>query len=456
MFVKHFFVEGIAHSSYLLGDNKECLIVDPRRDIQIYIDAAKDINMKIKYILETHLHADFISGHLDLSKKIGATIIAPKSGKYEFPHKAVKEGDKFNIENLEISVLETPGHTPEHISYVIIDKSRGLDPVCIFCGDTLFVNDIGYPELYSEKAKELALKLYNSLHKKIFKLPDFCEIYPTHGKGFLYSRTIDSKFTSTIGYEKKFNQALVKKDKGLFINSLTTNLLILPNYFKHCSTINRKGDSLINKVDKLKGFLPIKFNEEIDRKNTVVLDIRSYDAFGGQHIPSSYNIDFGGNFAVFAGWIIQEKENILLISESQNQAQEASIWLHRVGLDNIIGFLEGGMFSWYKAGLPTEHINQLSVQKLHEIVIKDSDFILVDVRTADEFGKFFIKGAINIPVQQLQTRYEELDKGKNIVLICKTGHRSSLGASILKQYDFQNVYNVAGGITGYINAGYEL
>jgi hydroxyacylglutathione hydrolase len=456
MYVQQFFIEGIAHSSYLLGGSTECAIIDPRRDVGIYIDAAKDMGMKITHILETHLHADFISGHIDLARETGAEIVVPKSGKCSFPHRGVSEGDVLNIQDLEIKILETPGHTPEHISYVVTDKSRGREPVCVFCGDALFVGDVGRPDMFPDRAEELASKLYSSLHEKLLKLPDFCEIYPAHGAGSLCGRAMGAKRTSTIGYEKKFNQPLHIEDADLFIKSLTTNMPPLPDHFNRCSAINGKGPVPVNQLSNLKAIPPLEFKNEIERDDSVVLDIRSYDAYGGQHVPGSYNIDFGGNFAIFAAWVIPEDKNILLIVEPERQALEASVWLRRVGLDNITGFLEGGMFAWSREGLAAGHVSQLSVHELNDMIAADKDILVVDVRSPGEFKKSHIEGALNIPAPELRTRYRELDESRPVSLICSTGHRSSLGASILKMNGFQYVYNVAGGMTGYEAAGYKF
>jgi len=220
MFVQQFFVKGLAHSSYLLGGTETCAIVDPRRDVQVYLDAAEDMGMKITHILETHLHADFVSGHMDLAKLTGATIVAPRAGGCSFEHLAVGDGDGFEIENLKIEVLDTPGHTPEHISFVVTDTSRGDEPAAVFCGDTLFVGDVGRPDLFPGMAQELASKLFSSIHDKLLKLPDHCEVYPAHGAGSLCGRAMGAKRTSTIGYERRYNAALQIADEAEFIQSL--------------------------------------------------------------------------------------------------------------------------------------------------------------------------------------------------------------------------------------------
>jgi len=454
MFVQQFFVKGIAHSSYLLGGTSTCAIVDPRRDVQVYRNAAKEMGMTITHILETHLHADFVSGHLDLAKKTGAKIYAPKKGKCKFPHVPLSEGDTIDIEDMRIAVLATPGHTPEHISYVVTDRSRGKDPVGVFCGDTLFVGDVGRPDLFPGIARELAAELYHSLHDKLLKLPDFCEVYPAHGAGSLCGRTMGAKRTSTIGYEKRYNAALTIREKGEFIASLTTNMPPAPDHFSRLSAINGAGPVLLDKLPPLEPLGPAAFRKRMGKKGTIALDIRSYEAFGGQHIPGAYHIDFGGNFATFSGWMLPTGKDILLIAGSANEAEEAAVWLKRVGLDRVIGYLDGGMFAWAKAGLPTAHVPQLSAHELHDSIVRKEKMTIIDVRAPSEYEGVHIREAVNIPLPDLRTRYRELNKKSPVVLICSTGHRSSLGTSILKQRGFTSVFNTAGGMTGYSAAGY--
>jgi len=454
MIIQRFFTRGIAHSSYLLGDLNACAIVDPRRDVDIYVDAAQSFGMKITHILETHLHADFVSGHIDLAKRTRGQIYAPKSGDCKFDHVGISEGDDLKIGNMVLSVLETPGHTPEHITYVVTDKARGTEPACIFCGDTLFVGDVGRPDLFPGRAKELASDLYESLQSKLLTLPDFCEIYPAHGAGSLCGRAMAAKRSSTIGYEKLYNAALQIRDKSKFVESLTTKMPATPDHFSRCSEINRKGPVLVENLPVPTPLDPLAFKKTAEKRDVVVLDTRSYEAFGGQHVPGAYNVDFSGNFATFAGWVIPHDKGILLVSESSEEAQDAVIWLRRVGLDNPIGFLEGKMHSWANEGLPTNHIGQLSAEELHSWITKGESVMLVDVRARSEFEINHIKGAINVPAPELRTRYEELEKKKQVILICRTGHRSSLAASLLEQEGFRDVSTVAGGMQGYSAAGY--
>jgi len=227
-----------------------------------------------------------------------------------------------------------------------------------------------------------------------------------------------------------------------------------PDHFGRCSAINGKGPTLISQLPKILLLEPIEFKKMAEKKDTIVLVIRSYEAFGGQHIAGAYHIDFGGNFATFAGWILPPEKDILIVAESFEQAQQANIWLRRVGLDRAAGYLEGGMFAWAKEGLPTKHIQQLSADELYKVVTADKEVTVVDVRAAGEYGSGHIEGAVNIPAPELRTRYKELNKSRATILVCSTGHRSSMAASILKQHKFEDVYNAAGGMTGYSAAGY--
>lgn len=453
MLIQPFFVKGLAHISYVVGGSKNCAVIDPKRDVESYLEAAKAMGLRITHILETHLHADFISGHLDLAERTGATIYAPKSGNGQFDHIGLAEGDSFEIEDMEFRVLETPGHTPEHISYVAIDHSRGEDPVALFCGDTLFVGDVGRPDLFPGIAKELASKLYDSL-QKLGGLPDFCEVYPAHGAGSLCGRAMSAKRTSTIGYEKKYNYAFQTKDQNRFIELLTTDMPEAPDHFSRCSDINRRGPALMKDFPPLFPYDSTSFVRRMEEKDTLVLDIRPYEAFGGQHIPKAYHIDFGGNFSTFAGWVLPPDQDILIVAESPAQAFEAAVQLRRVGLDRVVGYLDGGMYEWAKAGLPTGHLCQISAEKLHQRILAGPPLTLLDVRAKREFMTGHIHGAINIPFPDLRKRFHELNPNMPTMVICNTGHRSSLATSLLKQYGFQEVWNVAGGMTGYNAAGF--
>lgn len=453
MFVQQFFVKGLAHSSYLLGGTNACAIVDPQRDIQIYLDAAREMGMKITHILQTHLHADFVSGHMDLAEIAGAQIVVPASANCAFDHVPVREGDTIEIDRLRLSVLETPGHTPEHISYVVTDTSRGSEPVSVFCGDTLFVGDVGRPDLFPGMAQELAGKLFDSLHNKLMKLPNFCEVLPAHGAGSLCGRAMGAKWTSTIGYERLYNAALQIADRDEFVYSLTHSMPAAPDHFARCSAINAAGPALVRTLPAIEAMPPARFAEAAARPDTLVLDIRLYEAFGAMHVPGSWSIDLTGNFTTFAGWLLPPDKRILLVCETRAEAEQAALLLRRVGLDHTIGFLEGSMFAWARDGYPIETVPQLSTDRLFAWVTGDRPFQLLDVRAPAEYEAHHIKGAVNMPAPDVRTRHAELDPRLPTVVICNSGHRSTMAAAILKQHGFSEVYNVAGGMMGVAAVG---
>ena len=449
MLIQPFFVSGLAHCSYLLAGSKSCAVIDPRRDMRVYLDAANSLGVKITHILETHLHADFISGHMDLAEKTGAAIYAPRSAGCAFQHTGLSDGDVFNIEDMEVQVLETPGHTPEHIVYIVADRSRGEDPVALFSGDTLFVGDVGRPDLFPEIAERLAGELHDSLYRKLMGLPDFCEVYPAHGAGSLCGRDISAKRTSTIGYEKNYNYALRIPDRQEFIRRLTTGMPAAPDHFSRCSETNRRGPARLKSLPVAVPLDPLAFLRRAEGAGTVVLDIRPYDAFGGQHVPGSCHIDLTSNFSTFAGWILPPDAEILLVADHWEQVERASILLRRVGLDRVTGYLEGGSFAWAAAGFPLGHVPQLSAQELKERICGSEPTVLLDVRTVGEFEGGHIESAVHIPVPDLRTRHGELDPEAPIVAICNVGQRGTLAASLLQQRGFRQVSNLAGGMAAY-------
>jgi hydroxyacylglutathione hydrolase len=457
MLLLPFFTPKISHISYMLAGSRTCAVFDPRRDVQVYIDTAHSRGLRITHVLETHLHADFVSGHMDLAEKTGATLYAPKRGRCSFEHVPLSEGDEVVLEDMVLQVVETPGHTPEHVSYVVIDTARGDEPAGVFCGDTLFVGDVGRPDLFPGRADELGRKLYDSLHKKLLNLPDFCEMYPLHAAGSLCGKAIASKRSSTIGYERRFNAALQLEDADRFVASVAMDMPPAPDHFARCTVVNTMGPALVDALPFPRMMSPQEFREAAGN-STVVLDVRPYESFGAMHIDGAYSIDLETNFPVFAGWLIPPDKDILLVAGSFEQVQEAVDWLRRVGQDRTAGFLDGGMSAWALAGLPARHVPQLSAIEFYDLLTTDKSLAVLDVRPASDFAAGHIKRAVNIPVADLRTRHAELDSSRPIVVVCPGGNRATMGISLLMQHGFEHVMNLAGGLTGYAAAGfpYEL
>jgi len=452
MIIHQFFLPGIAHSSYLVAGDRTCAVIDPERDPARYLAASRELGLRITHILETHLHADFISGHLDLAEATGAGIYAPRSADCAFPHTPLSEGDEVVLEDIRFSVLETAGHTPEHICYLATDTSRGPGPVALFSGDTLFVGDVGRPDLFPGRAEELASSLYDNLQTKIMTLPDECEVYPAHGMGSLCGRAMAAKRTTTIGYEKKYNYALKIQSRPEFIRALTSDMPAAPDHFTRCSATNRAGPALMRDLALPGPVSPATFAGRARAGDAVLLDVRSYPAFSGMHIPGAWHIDLAGNFATQAGWILPQGTEILLVGENRVQAEEAALQLHRVGFDRVTGFLEGGMLAWGAAGLPITRVLVISPQEAHALV-RSKEAVLLDVRSEEEWQAAHGTEAVHIPWHDLRTRHTELDAARQYVVMCRGGQRASIAASILKMHGFDRIANLGGGFTAYQRAG---
>lgn len=450
MLIERFFVgDGISHLSYLVVGETKAIVIDPKRDIDEYIQKAKELNVKIEAILITHLHADFVGGHYELAEKTGAKLYLPAKQKSEREHIPVKEGDTIQIENIKIDVLDTPGHTPEHVSYIFTDLLRGNEPTVVFTGDTLFVGDVGRPDLFPDKKEELAEELYNSL-QKLMKLPDYVEIYPAHGAGTLCGKALSTKRSSTIGYERRFNK-LLNLSKDEFIKTLLNEMPPVPDHFKRCSKINEIGAPFLSDLSSPKPLSVDEFESLID-ENRIVLDVRHYLSWLGGNIPDSISMDYKFMpFSLFAGWLLEPDKEILLVAEGIKDVEEVSLKLRRVGIDNVIGYLENHTFAWAKAGKPLNSFKAISPNKLDRWIKEGRDFILLDIRNKSELKNGSIEGAINIPLPELRYRYDELDKNKEIVIYCGLGPRGALATGLLAKKGFENITVLAGGFTGWKN-----
>ena len=453
MFVQQFYVEGLAHTSYLLGGKTTCAIVDPKRDVEDYLAAANEMHMTVTHILETHLHADFVSGHMDLARATGATVYAPRSGRCEFDHVAVGQGDTFGIEDMHIEVLDTPGHTPDCVCYVVTDRSRGDAPAAVFTGDTLFVGDVGRPDLFPGKAEVLASNLYDSLHDKVMALPDGCLVYPAHGAGSLCGRAMGAMRWSTIGYERQYNGALQHKTKEAFSRSLLTGMPQAPDHFARCSAINRKGPARVDDLPVPRALSVAETASLVDAGH-VVVDARGGGSFGAGHIPGAYNIAAAGNFGTFAGWLLPPDKPIVLVADSVDRIGSLVVQLRRVGLDQVTGYLKDGMEAWVNAGRPIDVLRQMSVHDLKALCDSGQAMTIVDVRARGEWDGGHIDGATFMPLPDTRTRYAEIDANTPVALVCRTGGRAGTAGSILQQHGVGNLAVVAGGMSAWVAAGY--
>ena len=460
MYFKQFYLACLAHASYLIGSDGEAAVVDPQRDVDEYIAAAEANDLKIKYVIETHLHADFVSGHQELAARTGAEIVFREQANASFPHRAVRDGEEIKLGRVVLRFIETPGHTPEGICVLVIDTEVSNEPQKILTGDTLFIGDVGRPDLAGGKGytpQMMAEMMYESLHEKILKLPDDLEVYPAHGAGSMCGRNMSNETSSTIGEQRKFNYALQPMTKEQFVSMMTADLQEAPAYFPRDAEINRAGARELSELSPPAALSPQQVFEFRDEDH-VLLDVRSAAEFGAGHVPGSINIGLGGQFAMWAGSLIPLNSSIVIVADAQEQIDESVVRLARVGIENVKGYLAGGMENWRRAGLPVDAIPQVSVNELKEKLAASEELQVVDVRRPAEYGNGHVPRALNAPLARLDRIAEELpfEKDKPTAVICAGGYRSSAAASLLEQLGFTNLLNVSGGTGAWINAGYTL
>lgn len=443
---KQFYLGCLAHASYYLGSEDEAVIIDPQRDIQQYLDEAETNGQKIKYIIETHSHADFVSGHLELADKTGAEIIYGQRANTSFPTLKVKDGDELNVGKIKLKFFETPGHTPEGIT--ILAEHEGIISK-LFTGDTLFIGDVGRPDLVGSKgftAEEMASMLYDSLHQKILPLPDETEIYPAHGAGSLCGKSLSKETWSTLGNQRKHNYALQPMSKEEFIKIVAADQPEVPAYFPVSASQNLKGSVSLEDLPKPKSFS----TEEIVNFDGVVIDIRPNYVYGARHIPNSINIGLGGQFASWAGTMIPIGTELAIVADTKEQIDEAFIRLARVGHETVKGYI---LIDDYQGKV--KEIEQISVEEVGNLVENKENIQLVDVRRKAEYDNGHAITAENISLDKLSRELDQLNPKLPTYVICQSGYRSSLGTSILENAGFEKIYNVKGGTQDWIKSELE-
>jgi glyoxylase-like metal-dependent hydrolase (beta-lactamase superfamily II)/rhodanese-related sulfurtransferase len=460
MYFKQFYLGCLAHASYLIGSDGEAAVVDPQRDVDEYITEARAHDLQIKYVIETHLHADFVSGHQELAARTGAEIVFGEKANAAFAHRPVHDGEEIRVGKVSLRFMETPGHTPEGICVLVVDTEVSHEPQKILTGDTLFIGDVGRPDLAGGKGytpQMMAEMMYESLHGKILQLPDAVEVYPAHGAGSMCGKNMSKETSSTIGEQRKFNYALQPMTKEQFVSMMTADLPEAPAYFPRDAEINRSGARGLSELSPPTALSPQQLSE-LRQQDHVLLDVRSAADFGAGHVPGSVNIGLGGQFAIWAGSLIPLNSTIIVIADTATQIDESVVRLARVGIENVKGYLDGSVDNWRRAGLPIESIPQVSVNELKEKLATTADLQVVDVRRPGEYGNGHVPRALNAPLATLDRLAAELplEKDKPTAVICAGGYRSSAAASLLEKFGFTNLLNVSGGTGAWINAGYPV
>jgi rhodanese-related sulfurtransferase/glyoxylase-like metal-dependent hydrolase (beta-lactamase superfamily II) len=453
MYFEQFYLGCLAHASYMAGSAGVAAVVDPQRDVEVYLEAARQNGLRIAYVIETHLHADFVSGHRELAARTGAKIYVGARAGAQFPHVAVHEGDEIRFGQCHMRFLETPGHTVESICVLVADLDRSAEPFAVLTGDTLFIGDVGRPDLSpGHTPQQLASLLYDSLHRKLLSLPDDLRVYPAHGAGSLCGRQMSNERSSTIGEQRAKNYALQAASRDEFVHLLTDTLPERPAYFARDAEINRAGAGALEDLPSLLDLTP----DEILRtqqSGAIVLDTRPEAEFGAGHIPGSINIPLAGQFASWAGALLGLETDLLLIAEDPDRAAESRMRLARVGIERVAGYLAGGIAAWERANQPVERLPHITVQDLDSLQRDEADLQIADVRRPAEWDEGHIAGALLLPLNRIAAEMGRLDPARPVAVHCKGGYRSAIAASLLRRAGFGQVVNVTGGFDAWKAAG---
>jgi glyoxylase-like metal-dependent hydrolase (beta-lactamase superfamily II)/rhodanese-related sulfurtransferase len=444
--VERFYLGCLAHASYMVASEGVAAIIDPQRDVDIYVNAAAAAGCRIEHIIETHLHADFVSGHRELAGRTGARIYLGAGSGAEFPHVAVTDGDEIQLGACRLRFLQTPGHTLESVCIVMTDLGQPGRPETVFTGDTLFIGDVGRPDLSpTHTVQELAGLLYRSLHEKLLTLPDDTEVLPAHGAGSLCGRQMSAESSSTIGRQRRSNYALLARTSDEFVQLLTENLPARPEYFAREVDLNRRGAAPLSELPPLSPLTPVEVLN-LQKEGAVVVDTRPTMEFAVAHVPRSVHIALTGQYASWAARILGLDTRLIIVGEDPEHVRESQVRLARVGVENVSGYLADGVAGWIRSGLDLEYIPQITAHDLVELQEQEQGRIAVlDVREPGEVSGGAIEGSIRIPLGQLQSRLGELDRSRLLVVHCKSGYRSSIATSVLRRAGFHDIANLVGG-----------
>jgi hydroxyacylglutathione hydrolase len=450
MFFKQFYLGCLSHASYYLGSEREAAVIDPQRDIQQYLDQAEANGEKIKYVIETHSHADFVSGHLELAQRTGAKIVYGSRAATQFEAMKVRDGDEVKVGAVELRFAETPGHTPEGITVIARDTAEPDSPPKAFTGDTLFIGDVGRPDLVGSKgfsSAEMAAMLYDSLHSKILPLPDETEIYPAHGAGSLCGKSLSKETWSTLGNQRKFNYALQPMSRDEFVKIVTADQAEAPAYFQKSAAKNLQGATALGEIGKPREFS----SDEIARFEGIVLDVRNAADYGSGHVNASLNIGLGGQFASWAGILIPTGTPLAIVAQTEAQVDEAVTRLARVGHETVTGYILSQNFDGDRSA-----VEQVNVRDADEYRKSGRRMQFIDVRRAGEYAAGHAPGAELRALDKLESNLEGLDPAEPTFVICQGGYRSSAATSLLERAGFSELYNVTGGTAAWIEAGLPL
>lgn len=445
--------EGLAHNSYFIGSVDEAAVIDPRRDCQVYVESARGRGLRINHIFETHRNEDYVIGSIELAGVTGASIHHGPGLAWRYGN-TLKDGQTFQIGQLGLTAISTPGHTDDSMSYALADLSSGAATVMVFTGDALFVGDIGRTDLCGPKeARRLASNLYDSIFKRLLPLGDGVILCPGHGGGSVCGMNISSRDESTLGIERMQNP-LLQMGRAGFIKYKVGERPKRPPYFARMEKLNLQGPPVLGCLPSPAGLTPAEFRKEIE-KGALLVDTREPASFGGAHIKGAYSIWLEG-LTVFAGWVLAYDRPVLLMLEDEGYLEKAVRYLIRLGYDRIGGYLQGGIEGWYNSGLPVEGCNLTTVHELKQRLDRHDNLIVLDVRGDVEWERGHIKNALHVYVGELEGRLNEVPKNRPVTVTCNVGHRSGIAISILLREGYPNVQNLLGGMSAWRAAGFPV
>lgn len=450
-----YYLECLSHASYLIGDETtgRAVVVDPQRDVSEYLADAKELGMTIELVIETHFHADFISGHLELAEATGAKIVYSSVAQPEFEYMGVADGERYSLGDVQLQFLHTPGHTPESMSIVIYEHADDTVPYGVLTGDTLFIGDVGRPDLLGSigfTKEQLADKLYDSLHNKLMTLPDSTRVYPAHGAGSACGKNLSTELWSTMGEQRKTNYALRATDKAKFVELVTEGQPPAPGYFVYNAILNRKGRELLDESQMPPAMSYDEVRDAVKR-GAVLVDGRAPEEFALGHLKGAVNIGLEGRYAEFAGSVVKPEDDIILVTDPEREL-EGKNRLGRIGFDRVIGYLKDPFAVMFANRDDVEVASRLTTSALGERIADVPELQLVDVRNPGEAEAGMIADAVNIPVGQLPDRLAELDRHRPTVVYCAGGYRSSMAASLLRKNGFDDVSDLLGGYNAWDEA----
>lgn len=451
MKIERFEVPGLAQYSYVISADGKAAVIDAIRDIDRYLDYASRESLTVTHVLETHIHADFAAGSTALVKATGAELALSAYDKgeqyvYSMSHRALRDGDTVEIGSVRLQAMHTPGHTPEHMSFVLFDSQRSATvPSAIFSGDFLFVGSLGRPDLLGEEAKQgLAQHLYTSLHRPLASLPDGVQVYPGHGAGSLCGAGMSERADSTLGYERATNPMFGKNEQD-FVHEILGSVPPMPAYYPRMKELNAQGAPVLQSIPGGTAVSSSELKELLPGPDILILDLRRPEAFGGAHIPGAINIGAGQNLSLWAGWLLDPSKQLILVSDKGDDEASRRA-LVRVGLDRIAGYLKKGMPAWIGAGLDFTRIAQLSTS---DVLSRAAGRKVLDVRSDSEWNSSHIEGAEHIMLGDLRKRLGELSPEQDFITVCGSGYRSSIAASILASHGFTTLGSMDGGMTAW-------